>query len=348
MTISFWQKNFNKKYDFIIVGAGISGLSLTYWLNQKYPNKTILLVDKNNIFSGASGRNAGFLSLGGFLFLNKDIKENNGKNILKIKENINLLEQLKIIEENQYFQKKGTNLLLEKNKESEFNTLSNFFKENKIKHKINKIKFKEDFINLNYSEAYSINPIQIRENILSKLNNKVSFQLGTTLKNHNNNIIETSMGSFYFEKLFITTGFELNKEFKEILNPCRAQCLSLKFNKLTNIPLGNFSSRPDSLYFRRYENNIIIGGSRYLDRETEETVIDNINDKIQNNLINFIKKKITDEKFKVDSQWSGILTYKEDKLPLIENKNNVYYFGGMSGHGMAFAFIYARDLVQYL
>ncbi|QKF73388.1 FAD-dependent oxidoreductase, possible FAD-dependent cmnm(5)s(2)U34 oxidoreductase [Aliarcobacter faecis] len=50
-----------KKYDFIIIGAGISGCSLAYFLNKN--SKNILLLEKNSdVAFGASGAAGAFLS----------------------------------------------------------------------------------------------------------------------------------------------------------------------------------------------------------------------------------------------------------------------------------------------
>ncbi|WP_198304416.1 FAD-dependent oxidoreductase [Arcobacter vandammei] len=50
-----------KKYDFIIIGAGISGCSLAYFLSSY--SKSVLLIDKNsNLAFGASGAAGAFLS----------------------------------------------------------------------------------------------------------------------------------------------------------------------------------------------------------------------------------------------------------------------------------------------
>ena len=50
-----------RKYDFIIIGAGISGCSLAYFLSKN--SKNILLVDKNSdVAYGASGAAGAFLS----------------------------------------------------------------------------------------------------------------------------------------------------------------------------------------------------------------------------------------------------------------------------------------------
>ena len=47
-------------YDTIVVGAGIAGCSIAYFLKQK--NQKVLLVDKNGIASGGSGAAGAFLS----------------------------------------------------------------------------------------------------------------------------------------------------------------------------------------------------------------------------------------------------------------------------------------------
>lgn len=53
----------DNNYDFIIIGAGISGCSVAYQLSQKNLNLNILLVDKkNDVAQGASGAAGAFLS----------------------------------------------------------------------------------------------------------------------------------------------------------------------------------------------------------------------------------------------------------------------------------------------
>jgi gamma-glutamylputrescine oxidase len=51
-------------FDVAIVGAGIAGLSIAYWLEKKDPNLSIVIIDKSFIGAGASGRNGGFVTCG--------------------------------------------------------------------------------------------------------------------------------------------------------------------------------------------------------------------------------------------------------------------------------------------
>ena len=47
--------------DWLIIGAGYTGLSAARKLGQLYPNKEIILIDAQLAGEGASGRNSGYL-----------------------------------------------------------------------------------------------------------------------------------------------------------------------------------------------------------------------------------------------------------------------------------------------
>jgi glycine/D-amino acid oxidase-like deaminating enzyme len=49
------------KCDYLIVGGGISGVSTAYFL-QKFGAKNIILIEKEKIAGGATGRAAGILT----------------------------------------------------------------------------------------------------------------------------------------------------------------------------------------------------------------------------------------------------------------------------------------------
>lgn len=53
------------KTDYLIIGAGIIGLTTAYALKRKYPHKSILIIDKEaDVAEHASGRNSGVLHAG--------------------------------------------------------------------------------------------------------------------------------------------------------------------------------------------------------------------------------------------------------------------------------------------
>ncbi len=59
MSTSFWldrsPSHKKKTYDAVIVGAGLSGLSTAYWLNQEDPTLKIAIVEKSRLAFGANG-----------------------------------------------------------------------------------------------------------------------------------------------------------------------------------------------------------------------------------------------------------------------------------------------------
>ena len=53
--------NSNKNCEWLIIGAGYTGLSAARKLGQIYPNQKIIIVDAQLAGEGASGRNSGYL-----------------------------------------------------------------------------------------------------------------------------------------------------------------------------------------------------------------------------------------------------------------------------------------------
>tara|TARA_B100001029_G_scaffold117481_1_gene97370 strand:- start:21834 stop:23048 length:1215 start_codon:yes stop_codon:yes gene_type:complete len=59
------NKNSYNEFDFTVVGAGILGLSTALEYQKKFPNKKILIIEKeSNIFKHQSGRNSGVIHSG--------------------------------------------------------------------------------------------------------------------------------------------------------------------------------------------------------------------------------------------------------------------------------------------
>ena len=64
MTHSFWQRRASRTHrhaDVCVVGGGIAGVSVAYWLRRLAPGRRVMLVEAGRLASKASGRNAGFL-----------------------------------------------------------------------------------------------------------------------------------------------------------------------------------------------------------------------------------------------------------------------------------------------
>ena len=69
--------------EWLIVGAGYTGLSAARKLGQLYPNEKIILVDAQLAGEGASSRNSGYLVIGNCILDKSKQNPNLKKNYIK-------------------------------------------------------------------------------------------------------------------------------------------------------------------------------------------------------------------------------------------------------------------------
>ena len=74
-SISFWESNSLMKYDYIIVGGGIVGLSTAAELVEKDSSLKVLVLERGLFPSGASTKNAGFACFGSVSELWQDLNQ---------------------------------------------------------------------------------------------------------------------------------------------------------------------------------------------------------------------------------------------------------------------------------
>ncbi|NCX95795.1 MAG: FAD-binding oxidoreductase, partial [Chitinophagia bacterium] len=72
--ISYWEKAHFLAYEHIVVGAGIVGLSVAIELKHRYPNCSVLVLERGVLPTGASTRNAGFACMGSVTELLADLE----------------------------------------------------------------------------------------------------------------------------------------------------------------------------------------------------------------------------------------------------------------------------------
>jgi glycine/D-amino acid oxidase-like deaminating enzyme len=94
---------------------------------------------------------------------------------------------------------------------------------------------------------------------------------------------------------------------------------------------------------------VLIGGWRDTSLETEKTLEDQTTPEIQEQLDRKLEEMSPGAE--VTNRWAGIMGFTETGLPLVgpvEGMKNVYACAGFNGHGMGFAFMSAKALVERL
>jgi glycine/D-amino acid oxidase-like deaminating enzyme len=132
MSVSFWNDESlsaaNKEFDIVIIGAGIAGVSTAYWLGKLDPNLKIAVLDKGELGSGATGRNAGFITCGSVEHFSRMEKKYGIDKALSIwrfsEENLELLKN-ELLGESSLIEQTGSFSLA--STESEYQELQNSF-----------------------------------------------------------------------------------------------------------------------------------------------------------------------------------------------------------------------------
>lgn len=208
-----------KAYDYLIIGAGIIGLSIARAIKAKTPNVSILILDKeDDCAAHASGRNSGVLHTG-FYYTADSLKarftiEGNRrmkdycrtKNItinecgkLVVAQNENELNQLYELECRGH--RNGSNVsIISQEKASEL--------EPNIK----------TFQKALYSpDTASVDPKVVCKSLKEDLkNHSVDFSFNTRYVRHQGNTISTTQGDFSAKKSLIAVAFTLIKSHKTL------------------------------------------------------------------------------------------------------------------------------------
>lgn len=371
MSTSYWlnalqrlnKNSGNQKYDYIVVGAGIAGLSTAYWLEKKSPNSKIAIIDKNSMASGASGRNAGFVTCGSALHFNKLIEKfglDQASEIWKFSEmNRELLLKEIIQDEASKVDYKTTGsctVIPDHSHLEKFENLLNKMKsvgidaalmDAQILHEQYAVKTSSGAIE--YKHDGVIHPVKLMNLMASKLKNTDFIFDEEVLEVHSSKV-RTAKQTYQSGKTFIClNGFvsRLFPDLKGFIKPQRGQII------LTE-PLPEMIKGPCYLtqhlcYFRQLKTGeILIGGFRNKDPENENTMIDQTTDLIQSALEDFARsyfKNASD--IQINYRWSGIMGFSPDEQMMIgEYKKDIYLMAGCSGHGMGLSFHAAKKMVE--
>jgi gamma-glutamylputrescine oxidase len=377
MSTSFWLDRSSKKakhdtrFDAIVIGGGITGLSIAYWLLQEDPTMKVAVLEKNRLAFGASGRNAGFITCGSVEHFNRLIGKHGEAEAVEIwkfsEQNLKLLEE-RIVQDDKapmQFEKKGSYSLAAQ--ESEFNELKNVAKTMErigipvetlgaedIQSRLGARSFQGG---IRYLDDASVNPVKLVQQIAKKTQAQVIEScevFGIENSGSGTRLVKTDQG--VFETSMVAMGLNgyssaLHPYFNDKIYPTRGQILMME-------PVERFMDGPCYAnfyldYFRQLPSGeLLIGGFRQTEKATEVGFSDHITDGIQSKLHQFVMDHLPQfNDKKVSHRWGGIMGFSADGQPLIgalPEDNQVFFCGGYTGHGIGLAFNSAKSLVDVM
>lgn len=375
MTQSFWQDfKLNtattklQNYDYVIIGGGIAGLSTAYWLLQKEPQLKIGIIEKYNIGYGASGRNAGFVTCGStehFIKMKDQFGLDKATEIWKFSEDNRKLLQEHIIQDNADlvdFKITGScTVAANSERWAYYQEMAKIMRTQNIDvYEVNAKDMDRDYGvtgfegGIVYAGDGYIHPIKLLGQILNKISAHFHEQteVQDLIRSVKGYTVKTDKGEIAATKVIVTVNAYLplvNPKFANLIVPGRGQILLTK--SLQQFVKGPCYLTKHLCYFRQLPTGeLLIGGFRNLDTETEKTHTDTTTDIIQTALLDFVKHHFRlGAQAEIARQWSGIMGYSPDGQMLIGSQvdaSDLHYIAGCSGHGMGLSFNAAKTLVD--
>jgi gamma-glutamylputrescine oxidase len=376
MSTSFWLDRTprveKKTFDVVIVGAGISGLSAAYWLEQEDPSLKIAIVEKSRLGFGASGRNAGFVTCGSVEHFNRLIGKHGKDQAVDIwrfsEKNLRLLEEHIVQDQSELlqFEKKGAFSLAAQPQEfEELKKVSALMDDIGIPTKIYSSTEVEKAVGatgfvggIRYLDDASVHPISLLEAMGKKLKNTTLIE-GTEVHSFSptsegSRLVHTDQGDIDCSMVVLAlNGYSnlLSKYFDDKIYPTRGQILMME--KVPRFMDGPCYANFYLDYFRQLPSGeLLIGGFRQIEKSTEVGYSDHITEGIQKALHEFVQTHLPAYlNKKVTHRWSGIMGFSKDGEPMVgalPEDGQIFFMGGYTGHGMGLAFNTGKTLTDLI
>lgn len=354
--LSFWEhQQYLTHNTFVIVGAGLVGMSTALSLRERFPKEKITVIEKGYLPTGASTKNAGFTCFGSPTELLDDLKQIPEQTIW---ETVALrLEGLRILKER--VGEKGMNyrecgswdLISASETPVDKAALSYLNLQFEKRFGLQEVYRQDDqsigkFGFNGFRSAYfnpyegSIDTGQLIHTLYQKcIAADIRFLFATevlSFENNNGHVkIHTNHGEVNCAELFLCTNGFAQSYFPNELKPARAQVLITK--PLAHPLRGTFHSERGYYYFRDVGERILLGGGRHLDVEGETTTNFESNALIKEALLIKLSSQILPGvPFEIEHEWSGIMCVGAEKKPIIRSLNkNVHAGVRMGGMGVA-------------
>jgi gamma-glutamylputrescine oxidase len=338
-----------RRVDCLIVGGGITGVSLLHWLIGCGVGTA--LVERSRLAAGASGRNAGFLLAGVAANYQQAVRLFGrgwaGEIWSFTSENHALLREVLMPRDAGYL-RRGSLVLAGSDAEAEQLQASAAL-------------LQEDGFDARWLAAEKgllnpadgeLNPARAVAEVASAVADRVSEGVDVTGLQQGGDvvIVDTSAGELQAGVVVLATNAYTSRLVPEVgIRPVRGQMLAtLPLNR--EVAARPIYSHHGFRYWRQLpDGHLLVGGYRDMALAEEIGYEETPTDRIQEHLDAHLRGAgIT---ARVSHRWAGIMGFTEDGLPLIGSVpgwKNLYICGGYSGHGMAFAFHAARSLAEHL
>jgi glycine/D-amino acid oxidase-like deaminating enzyme len=369
--LSFWESREYVHYEYVVIGAGISGLSTAISLKEIHPNASVAVLERGAMPTGASTKNAGFACFGSLTELMADVNAMGEEAMLQLVsdrwQGLQLLRSrlgdaaidLQVKGGYELVSNASVDCLDHLDHMNEL--LRHHFEQDVFKLRddlLPEFKFNRDHIAhliLNPHEGQIDTGKMMKALQAKAIRMGVEIMLNCPVETVDGNHVVTRMvdggvRTIQAAQVAICTNAFTQKLLPDIdMTPGRGLVLVTK--SLDDLPFeGTFHMNEGYDYFRDFYGRVIYGGARDVDFEHESVSTFGVNEKILAELKDRLSSTILGhERYEIDQLWSGIMAFGEDKRPIVKRVDEYTVAGvRLGGMGVALGSLIGQQLAKLL
>jgi glycine/D-amino acid oxidase-like deaminating enzyme len=361
--LSFWERESFLRYNVIVIGSGIVGLSAAIEVKRRRPDWSVLVLERGIFPTGASTRNAGFACFGSPTEILADIQSTGEEQALALIERrrrgLALLRERLGDDAIGYQEHGGYELLFSRD-------LGVVDQIDYLNDLLRPIIGSATFVLRNeLIEEFRFNTAKVRGLVLNPYEGQIDTgaMMRTLIRYARESGVEILTGAevigideeaaipdvivrdpvtqepvtFRPERVVVCANAMIHKLLPEIdIKPGRGQVMITE--PIDGLPWkGTFHFDQGFYYFRNVGERVLFGGGRNLAFDQERSNEFSYNPIILDRLETLLSEVILpDVKFRIDQKWTGIMGFSEEKCPIVRRLGEAVVVGfGCNGMGVA-------------
>jgi len=369
MTVSIWQQAQQQRvvdYDVAVVGAGIVGCSVAYWLQQRNPSLRVALIDAFDVGHGASGRNAGFVLLG---------THHDYLSAIRVYGHRTAARLWKFTEENRRLLADVAGPHVGWAEEGSLTVAGDTEEDERLQQSLPYLRAAgipvvyldpADTARRIHAQGLEgslyltlgavVDPVQLLQFLATESRADVLAYhrvRGLQAAEQGGTRIHTSRRQIRAQQVVLAVGAHLPRlvpRLRPFVRPVRAQMLATRSAPERGLPVPVYSHR--GFYYTRQlaDGRVLAGGGRHRHRDTEVGYEDATTPAVQADIERYLHTHFPwTTGLEVEHRWAGIMGFSPDHRPVVgtvPEHSNCLFATGCTGHGMGFGFHLGRLLAD--
>ncbi|MGB3619473.1 MAG: FAD-dependent oxidoreductase [Catalinimonas sp.] len=361
--LSLWESTSWTRFDYVVVGGGITGLSAAVALKEAEPTADVAVLERGSLPTGASTRNAGFACFGSLTELVDDLRVLGPEAVYGLVERrYRGLQRLRrrFGDEAIGWEGRGGWELLGRREAPALTHLTEVNRALRPLFDADVFRLRDEALagfgfSRHHVHHLLHNPFEgqvdtgrLTRALVEDAARRGVLMLGGARVEHladEKGAVElnvqlagqTEAVRFRAGKLVVCTNAFTKLLLPDVdLRPGRGQVLVT--DPIPNLPLrGTFHFDRGYYYFRNVADRVLLGGGRHLDLIREQTTRPALNWSIQHHLEELLERVVLPGRhFKVAQRWAGIMAFGRDKRPLLRRVSDRVVVGvRLGGMGVA-------------